>query len=111
MLRSENEFHIYQFSKRIIVHSARQKNKKSAIEIQLLYMNKNKSSNSRWPLYRENLISAPQKQTHAQSRKFHNIAHKKNDTASEKIVKSWSNFFGPIKKIDNSSESGFHGLF
>ena len=88
------------------------KNIKSASEIRLLCMNKNKTSNSRWWLYRKNQFSALQKQTHAHSRKFCNIAHKKNDTAGEKIVKSWRDFFFlPVKNFDNSAESGFHGRF
>ena len=78
-------------------HSARQKNKKSASEIQLLCMNKNKSSNSRLPLYRENQFSATQKKTHAHSGKIHNIAHKKCYCPS-KNIKSWFNIFSPLKK-------------
>ena len=76
------------------------KNQKSNSEIQLSCMNKNKISNSRWPIYRENLLSAPQKQTHAQpTRENFTILHVKKRYGPWKNCKklAWYFFFGPIK--------------
>ena len=74
-------------------------------------MNKNKTSISRRPLYRENLFSAKKKRQTPIRENF-TILPIKHDTSREKMYKvGLIFFFLPIQKLDNRGKSGIHGHF